>query len=544
MTVAKTLIPPAAIDPVSLEVIRNALTAIAEEMSMVVMRAARSPLLREAGDHSSALTDSAGFLVAQGADVPVHLGVLSFTVREFLARVPAERLMPGDVWIVNLPEVGGNHLPDVKLIRPVFRDGVLYAFAVSLAHWADVGGAMPGSYFADARDAWAEGLRIPPTRLVADDAMDEEKLALILANVRGPQERKGDILAQISATMVAARRLDELAAKHGAAWIGTAFASIHDRAERQMAEAIGAIPNGVYAGEDWMDDDGHDGPPVPIRVTVTIRDATATFDFSACADAVSGPINTTKFIAGAAVFYVMKALYGPDIQPSGGCYRPLDVVTRQGSIADAPYDRPVVGGNHETCQRMADAIFNALIPVAAAKLSAGGPTTAGLVIFGSRTDLGWSTLYEVHPGGEGARIDRHGMASSRVHLANVMNTPAEVIEAEYPIIVAYQKIRRGSGGAGRHKGGDGIVRGYKMSGDETTVTTMFERAVVPPYGLAGGEAGAVFGARLVRADGSETALRGKQNIRIGKGDLVEVTSCGGGGYGIPDEATESSLAAE
>ena len=519
------------IDPVSLEVIRNALTAIAEEMSMVVMRAARSPLLREAGDHSSALTDAEGFLVAQGADVPVHLGVLSFTVREFLKRVPAERLRPGDVWIVNLPEVGGNHLPDVKLIRPVFSERQLYAFAISLAHWADVGGAMPGSYFADARDAWQEGLRMPPTRLVANEEMDAEKLGLILANVRGPEERKGDILAQIAATTVAARRLDELARKHGIAWMKEAFGAIHDRAERQMAEAIRAIPNGVYHGEDWMDDNGHDGPPVPIRVTVTIEDETATFDFSESADAVPGPINTTRFIAGAAVFYAMKALYGPDIQPSGGCYRPLTVVTRPGSIVDAGYDRPVVGGNHETCQRLADAVFHALVPIASKELSAGGPTTAGLLIFGTRTQDGWSTFYEVHPGGEGARFDRDGMAATRVHLANVMNTPAEVIETEYPITVEFQRIRAGSGGAGRHKGGDGIVRGYRMRGEETALTTMFERAVVPPYGLDGGEPGATFAATLRRTSGEEIRLRGKQNIRIAKGDLVVVESSGGGGHG-------------
>lgn len=524
---------PPAIDPVSLEVVRNALTAIAEEMSTVVMRAARSPLLREAGDHSSALTDAEGFLVAQGADVPVHLGVLSFTVREFIACVGAENLAQGDVWIVNLPEVGGNHLPDVKLIRPVYREGALYAFAVSLAHWADVGGAVPGSYFAGARDAWAEGLRMPPTRLVAGDRMDEEKLALILANVRGPDERKGDILAQIAATTVAARRLDELAARHGTAWMKAAFEAIHNRAERQMAEAIRAIPNGVYHGEDWMDDDGHGGAPVPIRVTVTIEDESATFDFSESADSVPGPINTTPFIAGAAVFYAMKALYGADIQPSGGCYRPLCVVTRPGSIADAARDRPVVGGNHETCQRLADAIFHALVPVAAPLLSAGGPTTAGLLIFGTRTEQGLATFYEVHPGGEGARIDRDGMSSTRVHLANVMNTPAEVVEAEYPITVEYQKIRRGSGGAGRHRGGDGIERAYRMRGEETTVTTMFERAVVPPYGLEGGQPGAPFEARVVRASGGEQKLQGKQNIQIGRDDLVIVASCGGGGYGAP-----------
>ena len=218
------------LDPVSLEVIRNALTAVAEEMSSVVMRAARSPLLREAGDHSSALTDAEGYLVAQGRDVPVHLGVLSFTVREFLSKVGRDALRPGDVWILNLPDVGGNHLPDVKLIRPIFHEGDLYAFSISLAHWADVGGAMPGSYYAAAFDCWQEGLRIPPVRLVAGDEIDEEKMGLILANVRGPAERRGDILAQISATTVAGRRLEELRTQYGAAFLKAAFEAIHDRA--------------------------------------------------------------------------------------------------------------------------------------------------------------------------------------------------------------------------------------------------------------------------------------------------------------------------
>ncbi|MDP7545824.1 MAG: hydantoinase B/oxoprolinase family protein, partial [Alphaproteobacteria bacterium] len=189
-----------ALDPFTVEVIRNALTAIAEEMSLIVMRSARSPLLREAGDLSSALTDSAGSLVAQGRDIPAHLGVMESTVQEFLKRVPVERLQPGDVWFMNLPEAGGNHLPDVKAIRPVFAEGAVQMFAVSLAHWADIGGAMPGSYVPDARDAWQEGLRIPPLRVFTNEGPDHEKLDVILANVRGPEEREGDILAQMAST--------------------------------------------------------------------------------------------------------------------------------------------------------------------------------------------------------------------------------------------------------------------------------------------------------------------------------------------------------
>ena len=520
------------LDPVSLEVIRNGLTAVAEEMSSVVMRAARSPLLREAGDHSSALTDAEGYLVAQGRDVPVHLGVLSFTVREFLRKVGREALRPGDVWILNLPDVGGNHLPDVKLIRPIFYEGEVYAFSISLAHWADVGGAMPGSYYAAAFDCWQEGLRIPPVRLVADDEIDEEKMSFILANVRGPAERRGDILAQISATKVAGRRLEELRTQHGAEFLKAAFKAIHDRAERQMREAIAQIPDGIYEGVDYMDDDGHGGAPVAIRVKVTIEGETASFDFTGTDDAVSGALNTTPFIAAAGVFYVMKSLYGPDIQPSAGCYRPLTVQTRPGSILDPRSNVPVVGGNHETCQRVADAIFKALVPIAAERLSAGGPTTAGLLIFSARNEEGdYSTFYEVHGGGEGARIDRDGMAVTRVHLANVMSTPAEVIETEYPIMVETQALRHGSGGKGAYSGGDGLHRVYRMLADNISLTTMFERAVVPAYGLEGGEDGALFEVLLQTIEGKQIKLPGKHNVTIDKDTRVTVRSCGGGGYG-------------
>lgn len=521
------------LDPVSLEVIRNGLTSVAEEMSGVVMRAARSPLLREAGDHSSALTDMHGYLVAQGKDVPVHLGVLSFTVKEFIRVVGYDAFRPGDVWIVNLPEIGGNHLPDVKLIRPVYADDVLFAFSVSLAHWADVGGAAPGSYYAAATDSWQEGLRIPPLRLVAGDAIDEEKMAVILANVRGAEERRGDILAQISATTVAGRRLQDMARTWGTDFLQAAFEAIHDRAERQMRDAIRDIPNGVYAGEDFMDDDGHGGAPVPVRVRVTIEDETAIFDLSGSGDAVPGPLNTTPFIAGAGVFYVMKALFGPDIQPSAGCYRPLQVITRKGSIFEPDRMVPVVGGNHETSQRVCDAIFRAFEPIASEKLTAGGPTTAGLLIFGAqRPDGSWATFYEVHGGGEGARHDRDGMAATRCHLANVMNTPAEVVETEYPFRVEVQGIRHGSGGAGRFRGGDGMVRAYRILQDNVSLTTMFERAVVPAYGLQGGSPGATFEVTVERADGLVEKLRGKQNVRIHTGDLVVVQTCGGGGYGV------------
>jgi len=525
-------------DPFTVEVIRNALTAIAEEMSLVIMRSARSPLLREAGDLSSALTDAGGGLIAQGRDIPAHLGIMGSTVQHFLRRVPKERLQPGDVWFMNLPEAGGNHLPDVKAIRPVFAEGEVQAFAVSLAHWADIGGARPGSYVPDARDAWQEGLRIPPLRVFTADGVDREKLDIILANVRGAEEREGDILAQMAATRSADERLQDLFRARGAATVQAAIADVHDQSEARMRAAIRDIPDGVYRGEDFMDNDGVVDERAAIRVTVTIRDDEATFDFSESDDAFLGPLNSTPFSTGASVFYAMKAIAGPDIPPNAGMERPLKVITRPGSIMQPPLDRPVVGGNHDTTQRMVDAIIQALAAVVPERLSAGGSGTSGLLLFAGRDPRtgDWTTLYEVHGGGEGARIDRDGGPAVRPHMSNVMNTPAEIIEAFYPMRVERQALRHGSGGRGAHEGGPGQERHYRILAPEMSMTSMVERMVVPPYGLEGGEPGQPFEIMLERAGGRREPVHGKTHIRLFAGDLVIMRTSGGGGYGTAGPA--------
>ena len=520
------------VDPITLEVIRNSLSAMAEEMSLVVMRSARSPLLREAGDLSSALTDANGELISQGRDIPMHMGVMCFTVKEFLKRVPIEVLAKGDVWFLNLPEVGGNHLPDVKAIRPIVCDDRVQGFAVSLAHWADIGGAQPGSYVSNAVDAWQEGLRIPPLRVFTQDGPDREKLDMILANVRGAEEREGDILAQMAATRSADKRFCRMVDQYGSDTIQQAIRQLNDRAERQMRDALNAIPDGVYKGEDFLDDDAAGGGPLGIRVAIEIKGDGAKFDFSASDDAAIGPINTTPFITAASVFYVMKTLFGVNIEPSGGCFRPFEIITRPGSVLQPSLDSPVVGGNHETSQRVADALFRAFASLVPERLSAGGSTTSGLLLFaGCREDGYWSTLYETHGGGEGARHDRDGMSVIRVHMSNVMNTPAEVIEAEYPIQVQCQRLREGSGGSGRFRGGDGLHREYRMRVDDIVLSSMFDRAIVPPYGLEDGEDGATFEVYVQPASGEIYRLPGKANVRLKKGDVVIMDSSGGGGFG-------------
>ncbi len=528
------------VNPVTLEVVRHAILAVAEEMSAIVMRSARSPLLKEAGDLSSALTDARGRLIAQGRDIPIHLGVMAFTVKAFLARVPRRALRDGDVYYLNLPEVGGNHLPDVKAIRPVFAGGRLCAFAISLAHWADIGGAVPGSYVPWATEAYQEGLRIAPIK-VFDRHGRTRAFDLVMANVRGREEREGDCLAQYAAVEVGARRLRELFERYGAPIIVACFDRLMAEAEAQMRAAIRAIPPGVYAGEDWVDDDGHEDRPVPIRVTVTVRGDRAAFDFAGTGTAVKGPINTTPFVASSAVYYSLMSLVAPDVPGNDGAYRPITVTVPPGTILNPAPDAPVVGGNHETSQRVVDACYKALAPAIPRRITAGGPTTSGLLLFGTRREGRWHILYEVHGGGEGAGARRDGGHAVRVHMSNVMNTPTEVIETEYPMEVLRHALRPGSGGAGTQRGGCGLVRAYRILA-ETTLTTMLERRVVPPWGAFGGADGLPYRVTLER-DGTRRDIKGKETVELRPGDVVLIETSGGGGYGDP-AARPAELEAE
>jgi N-methylhydantoinase B len=518
-------------DPVIREVVRHATIGIAEAMKHDLMRSARSPVLREAGDLSCALTDAVGATVAQGNDIPMHLGVIGFTVGELLARIPANRLADGDVWFVNDPAVGGNHLPDVKAIRPVFYHGRLCAFAVALAHWPDVGGALPGSYVPDAREIYQEGLRMPPVRLFAADGEQHEMLSLVLANVRGPDERLGDIRAQAATTQIAAARLVEVFDAHGADQVQAVWRDLQAESETRVRRALAALPDAVFDGADALDDDGVGDEPVAIRCRVTIAGDAATFDYSASDDAALGPVNTTRFITAASTYYVVKALLAPDATPNAGAWRPVTVVTRPGSVLDAGPTAPVVAGNHETSQRIVDAAMRALAGALPGRVVAAGMGSSGLALFSGRDAHGRSFfLYETHAGGAGASASRDGSDATRIHMSNVMNTPVEVIESEYPLRVEVAEIRRGSGGSGVHHGGRGLRRRYRVLADEMRVTTIVERTRVAPPGLAGGSDGAPSIVWLER-DGRRVALRGKGSARLVAGDLIEIETAGGAGFG-------------
>ena len=519
------------LDPFAVEVIRHGLSAAAEEMSLVMTRSARSPLLREAGDLSSAITDAKGDLVGQGRDIPIHLGAMAYTVPELLKVVPADRLNDGDVLIYNLGALGGNHLNDVKVVRPVFVDGEIVAFAVSLAHWPDIGGTWPGSYFAKAIDTFQEAMRIPPVLIATAAGVSAAIMQMLKANVRDPEACEGDLLGQIAATKAGEKRIVELCRQHGKQAFAATLSRLHDLSEIEMREALRELPDGVYEGEDHLDEGGANGEPARIHVKITIAGDQATFDLSGSCDRVSNFCNTTPFIARSAVAYSARIMSGRDMQQNAGALRPLTIITRPGSILEPGWTASVAAGNHETSMRIVDAIFRAMQDTIPRRLSAGGATTAGVLFFAEpRRDGSWKMLYEVHGGGEGARHDRSGISATRVHLANTSNTPAEVIEANYKIRVERQAIRRHSGGAGKYRGGDGVIRSYRILAASMHLTTCIERMVIPPFGMQGGEAGKTCLVSLIR-QGVNVEIDGKSNVVLQRDDVVTIESCGGGGYG-------------
>ena len=513
-----------ALDPFTVEVIRHGLGAIAEEMSLVLTRAARSPLLREAGDLSSTITDAEGGLVAQGRDIPVHIGAMAYTVRELLRVHPLDRFRDGDALIYNLGALGGNHLNDVKVVRPVFVDGTIVAFALSLAHWPDIGGFWPGSYTAAATDTMQEGTRIPPIPIATAAGLNQHVMDMVMANVRDPVSAEGDLLGQIAATAIAARRIQDLCRTHGTPTFLQSITRLHDLSEAEMRDAIAALPDGTWEGVDHLDEGSR------IHVRITIAADHATFDLSGSADRVQNFCNTTPFIARSAIIYAARLISGRDMQQNAGALRPLTIITRSGSILEPGWDAPVAAGNHETSARIVDAVIRAMEAVIPERLSAGGPTTAGLLAFAEPTPDGWRLLYEVHGGGEGARHDRPGSPATRVHMTNTANTPIEMLEATYALRVERQSIRRGTGGEGTHRGGDGALRAYRVLAPRLLLTTCVERMHVPPYGLHGGQPGQPFRITLER-DGVISDLPGKANLELQENDLIVIEGAGGGGYG-------------
>jgi N-methylhydantoinase B len=517
------------VDPVALQIAHHRLAGIAEEMGVVLGRTALSPNIKERRDYSCALFDARGGLAAQAAHIPVHLGSTTLAVRAVLDAVP---MGPGDVAIVNDPFAGGTHLPDVTLVAPVFlaRARRPFAYVANRAHHADIGGMSPGS-MPLATEIFQEGFRLPPVRLVAGGEIVGDVLALFLANTRVAPEREGDLMAQWAALRIGAERLRELAATHGPGRVARDMAALQRYSETLMRAALRGLPAGTYRARDVLDDDGVGTERLTIAATVTIGRARARVDFAGTCSQTHGPVNANFAVTRSAVLYVFTALAGEDIPANDGLARPLDVVAPGGCLVNARFPAAVAGGNVETSQRIVDVLLRALAGAAPDRIPAASSGSMNNVAIGGDRGAAPFAYYETVAGGAGGGPHGAGLSGVHTHMTNTMNTPIEALEAYYPLRVRRYGLRRGSGGRGRHAGGDGIVREIEFL-TPARLTLLAERRKVPPYGLAGGEAGATGSDWLVQR-GRTHRIAAKVNVSVEPGDRLRIETPGGGGFGRP-----------
>lgn len=521
------------LDAVRLEVYRSLLSAIAEEMGAALRRSAYSPNIKERRDYSCAICDTGARPVALGDHMPVHLGAIPQSVR---AAIEAGDLADGDVIVLNDPFHGGTHLPDLTAVRGVWTgEGESpIAYVASRAHHADVGGSAPGS-MPLSREIFEEGVRVPPVRLVRQGVIQSDVWRLLLANVRTPQEREGDLHAQLAALEVGVRRLRELDERRGAGSLTEAFAALTDYADRLIGAVIEQIPDGRYQGEDAMDDDGVGSDAVTIRATLTIQGRQMRVDFEGSAAQRPGNINAVAAITESAVRYVLRcvaeALLGSALPAGGGAMSAVTIVAPPGSVVNALPPAAVAAGNVETSQRIVDTLFQALadaLPDLIPACSSG--TMNNLTVGGNDPGTGQSfAYYETVAGGMGAGPERHGLSGVHTHMTNSLNTPIEALEHEIPIRLRHYSLRRGSGGAGARRGGDGLRRDLELL-TEARVCLLSERRVGRPCGGRGGEPGAL-GENWLRRGGTWRSLPGKASIDAEAGDIISIRTPGGGGWG-------------
>jgi N-methylhydantoinase B len=533
-------------DPIRLAVWRHRFAAIAEEVLEALARAAFSANIKERRDHSAAVFSGAGDMVAHAAAIPVHLGSQPLSVRAAIDRF-GETWGPGDAVLLNDPWEGGTHLPDLTVVTPVFAAGASAGAAPrwiisTRAHHADVGGMTPGS-LPLATEVLQEGLRIPPVRLVRAGVVQDDIVRLVAANSRTPEERHGDLTAQLSANALGAMRLAELEQTSGTEMRAYA-AHLMDYAERIMRSFLAELPDGAYTAEDAIDSDGLGAGPLPIRCTIRLAGGAAEVDFAGTAPACPGPLNANRAVVLAAVAYAFRVVCGAavgdgatDDPPSNaGMLRPIRVEVPAGSLLDPPFPHAVAGGNVETSQRLVDVVLRALAGACPAQVPACSQGTMNkLAIGGTAGDDrgGRFAYYETTAGGAGGGPSGPGASAIHVHMTNTRNTPVEALELELPLRVTRLTVRRGSGGRGRHPGGDGVVRELEAL-TPCTATLLTERRRSGPPGLQGGEPGAPGRNYVVRSgDAQPTELPDKVTLELRPGDRLGMETPGGGGWGDP-----------
>jgi len=542
-------------DPIELEIFKNLYHSIAEEMGAALRRTAFSPNIKERRDYSCAVFDSQGQVIAMGDHMPVHLGSMPMSVQ---AAIDAGAMRPGDVVMLNDPFRGGTHLPDITLVAPVYvqhrgkRSSKCPDFYVaSRAHHADVGGAYPGS-MGLCREIYQEGVRIPPVKLMRAGVTDRDVLAMLLNNVRTPEEREGDLGAQIAACHTGAERLREVCARYGVGQAKRAASDLLDYAEWLMRAFLRRVPVGQYRAEDFLDGDGITDRPVKIAVTIKVHarrekrrhdsagttgaDAGGTLvtvDFTGSDPQVEGSVNAVEAITYSACFYVFRCLLTEDVPAAAGLMRPIHVIAPEGTIVNARPPAAVAGGNVETSQRIVDVLLRALAQALPDRIpSAASGTMNNLTIGGIDPRTGEPfTYYETIAGGMGARPGKPGVSGVHTHMTNSLNTPAEALEYAYPLRVRSYSLRSGSEGDGKFRGGDGIVREIEVLTD-CEVTLLADRRSRGPWGLSGGADGAAGRATVLRQDGSSESMPGKFSTRLRKGERIRIETPGGGGWGV------------
>ena len=507
-----------ALDAVALSVLESALAGIAEEMGALLVRAAYSSNIKERRDCSAALFDADGRMVAQAEHIPVHLGAMP----EAVTAARSLELAPGDVVLLNDPDAGGSHLPDLTLVSPITLDGTLAGYAVTRAHHSDVGGMRPGSMPADSREIVQEGIVIPPVRLVRGGRLEEELLTLLLANVRTPEVRRGDLRAQLATHALAERRLGELVERRGGGVdaLAEGYAAVLDSAERRTRAALSELPDGTWSASGELEGDGATDDDIPLAVAVTIDGDRLIVDFDGTAPQARGNVNCPLAVTRAACCFALRVLLPGDVPANDGATAPLEVRAPEGSLVNARRPAAVVAGNVETSQRIADTVLLAL-RTAVPSLPAQGQGTMNNLVIGGR---GW-TYYETIGGGQGASESGPGPSGVHVGMSNTLNTPVEALELEYPLRVECSTLRRGTGGDGKHRGGDGIERAIRVL-EPATLSLLTDRRRHSPAGADGGADGAP-GENLLGGE----RLTPKCSRELEAGDVVTVRTPGGGGWG-------------
>ncbi len=517
-------------DPIRLELYRHRFTGIAEEMGVTLQRTAYSPNIKERLDFSCALFDREGRLVAQAAHIPVHLGAMPDSVA--VARASFSDWQPGDVVLLNDPYAGGTHLPDITMVSPVFLgDEWPDIFVAGRAHHADVGGMTPGS-LPLSTEVYQEGLILPPVRLYRAGRLNQDLLRVILRNVRTPEERRGDLAAQRAANMVGERRLHELAAAHGRQEVLAYAGHLQAYSEQLTRAAIANWPEGTYRAEDvleWVEEERV--TLVPLHVAVTIGGGEVTLDFAGTGPALPGCLNTVLSITRSACWYVIRCLVGEHVPVNAGTFAPVHVHAPEGCLVNARPPAAVAAGNVETSQRIVDVLLRAFAQALPERVPAAGQGTMNNLTIGGQDLHGRPyAYYETIGGGMGAGPDCPGLDGVHSHMTNTRNTPIEALERAFPFRVVRYALRWGSGGAGRHRGGDGLIREYEVLAPGT-VTLLSQRRSVSPWGLAGGKDGACGRNLLLRPDGSEEELPAQFTRRLEPGDRLRIETPGGGGWG-------------